>query len=273
MAVCEELARRTPGDHDKRSALLNSGAEAVENAVKIARHATGRPAIVAFDHAYHGRTNLTMALTAKNMPYKDKFGPFAGEIYRMPMAYPLRWPGGPEACAANALERDHRADPHPGGRGQRGRGPDRADPGRGRLHRAAGRLPARAGRVLPGARHPAHRRRDPDRVLPDRRLVRLRSRGRRARPGHHGQGDRGRAAAGRGHRAGRDHGLGATWAASAAPTAGTRWPARPRSGPSRPWRPRTCRAGPGGSARSCCPGCTSWPRPTRSSATCAAAGR
>ncbi|MGH3123804.1 MAG: 4-aminobutyrate--2-oxoglutarate transaminase, partial [Streptosporangiaceae bacterium] len=104
VAVCEELARLTPGDHDKRSALLNSGAEAVENAVKIARHATGRPAIVAFDHAYHGRTNLTMALTAKNMPYKDKFGPFAGEIYRMPMAYPLRWPGGPGACAADALE-------------------------------------------------------------------------------------------------------------------------------------------------------------------------
>ena len=104
VAVCEELARRTPGDHDKRSALVNSGAEAVENAVKIARHATGRPAIVAFDHAYHGRTNLTMALTAKNMPYKDKMGPFAGEIYRMPMAYPFRWPGGPEACAADALD-------------------------------------------------------------------------------------------------------------------------------------------------------------------------
>src|ERR1700686_236598 len=101
--VCEELARRTPGDYDKRSALFDSGAEAVENAVKIARHATRRQAIVAFDHAYHGRTNLTMALTAKNMPYKDKFGPFAGEIYRMPMAYPLRWPGGREACAAEAL--------------------------------------------------------------------------------------------------------------------------------------------------------------------------
>jgi len=104
VAVCEELARRTPGDHDKRSALFNSGAEAVENAVKIARHATGRQAIVAFDHAYHGRTNLTMALTAKNMPYKDGFGPFAGEIYRMPMAYPLRWPGGPERCSADALD-------------------------------------------------------------------------------------------------------------------------------------------------------------------------
>ncbi|HEX6525704.1 MAG TPA: 4-aminobutyrate--2-oxoglutarate transaminase [Streptosporangiaceae bacterium] len=104
VAVCEELAARTPGDHAKRSALFNSGAEAVENAVKIARHATRRQAVVAFDHAYHGRTNLTMALTAKNMPYKDKFGPFAGEVYRMPMAYPLRWPGGPDACASEALE-------------------------------------------------------------------------------------------------------------------------------------------------------------------------
>src|ERR1700723_1249359 len=102
--VCEELARRTPGTYEKRSGRVNSGAQPVENAVKIARHATGRQAVIAFDHAYHGRTNLTMALTAKNMPYKDKFGPFAGEIYRMPMAYPLRWPGGPEACAANALD-------------------------------------------------------------------------------------------------------------------------------------------------------------------------
>jgi 4-aminobutyrate aminotransferase/(S)-3-amino-2-methylpropionate transaminase len=102
--VCEELARRTPGDHAKRSALFNSGAEAVENAVKIARHYTGRQAVVAFDHAYHGRTNLTMALTAKNMPYKQGFGPFASEIYRVPMAYPLRWPDGPEACKAEALD-------------------------------------------------------------------------------------------------------------------------------------------------------------------------
>jgi 4-aminobutyrate aminotransferase / (S)-3-amino-2-methylpropionate transaminase / 5-aminovalerate transaminase len=101
--VCEELNRLTPGDHDKRSALFNSGAEAVENAVKIARYATGRQAVVTFDHAYHGRTNLTMALTAKNMPYKHRFGPFAGEVYRMPMAYPLRWPGGPDRCREDAL--------------------------------------------------------------------------------------------------------------------------------------------------------------------------
>ena len=100
VAVCEELAALTPGDFAKRSALFNSGAEAVENAVKIARHATGRPAVVVFDHAYHGRTNLTMALTAKVMPYKQGFGPFAGEIYRVPMSYPLRdGRSGPDAAA------------------------------------------------------------------------------------------------------------------------------------------------------------------------------
>jgi 4-aminobutyrate aminotransferase / (S)-3-amino-2-methylpropionate transaminase / 5-aminovalerate transaminase len=107
VAVCEELARLTPGDHEKRSALFNTGSEAVENAVKIARHATGRQAVVVFDHAYHGRTNLTMALTAKNMPYKHRFGPFAPEVYRVPMSYPFRdAPGmtGAEA-AARALGR------------------------------------------------------------------------------------------------------------------------------------------------------------------------
>lgn len=102
--VAEALAELTPGDHAKRSALFNSGSEAVENAVKVARHFTGRQAVVAFDHAYHGRTNLTMALTAKNMPYKHRFGPFANEIYRVQMAYPYRWPTGPERCADEAFE-------------------------------------------------------------------------------------------------------------------------------------------------------------------------
>jgi len=102
VAVCEALNRLTPGDHEKRSALFNSGAEAIENAVKIARSYTGRQAVVVFDHGYHGRTNLTMALTAKNMPYKNGFGPFAPEVYRMPMAYPYRWPTGPQRCAAEA---------------------------------------------------------------------------------------------------------------------------------------------------------------------------
>ncbi|SUE27395.1 4-aminobutyrate aminotransferase [Nocardia farcinica] len=88
--VAEELAALTPGTHDKRTVLFNSGAEAVENAIKVARLATGRTGVVVFDHAYHGRTNLTMALTAKSMPYKAHFGPFAPEIYRMPMSYPFR---------------------------------------------------------------------------------------------------------------------------------------------------------------------------------------
>jgi 4-aminobutyrate aminotransferase/(S)-3-amino-2-methylpropionate transaminase len=103
LEVCEALNALTPGEHDKRSALFNSGAEAVENAIKVARAATGRQAVVAFDHAYHGRTNLTMALTAKSMPYKHSFGPFANEVYRVPMAYPYRWPTGPEHCADEAF--------------------------------------------------------------------------------------------------------------------------------------------------------------------------
>jgi len=102
--VCEALAELTPGDHAKKSALFNSGAEAVENAVKIARVATGRDAVVVFDHAYHGRTNLTMAMTAKNMPYKNGFGPFAGEVYRAPMSYPLHDGLSGEEAAARAID-------------------------------------------------------------------------------------------------------------------------------------------------------------------------
>jgi 4-aminobutyrate aminotransferase / (S)-3-amino-2-methylpropionate transaminase / 5-aminovalerate transaminase len=90
VSVAEALNRVTPGDHAKKSALFNSGAEAVENAVKIARKYTKKQAVVAFDHGYHGRTNLTMALTAKAMPYKSGFGPFASEIYRAPLSYPYR---------------------------------------------------------------------------------------------------------------------------------------------------------------------------------------
>ncbi|MFE7662990.1 4-aminobutyrate--2-oxoglutarate transaminase [Streptomyces celluloflavus] len=102
--VCELLAELTPGDHAKKSALFNSGAEAVENAVKVARAYTKRTAVVVFDHGYHGRTNLTMALTSKNMPYKNGFGPFAPEVYRVPVAYPYRWLTGPENCAREAAD-------------------------------------------------------------------------------------------------------------------------------------------------------------------------
>jgi 4-aminobutyrate aminotransferase/(S)-3-amino-2-methylpropionate transaminase len=108
VALAEQLNRLTPGDHEKRTVLFNSGAEAVENAVKVARLATGRDAVVAFDHAYHGRTNLTMALTAKAMPYKSgpagSFGPFAPEVYRLPMSYPYR-EENPEITGAEAAQR------------------------------------------------------------------------------------------------------------------------------------------------------------------------
>lgn len=102
--VCEKLNAITPGTHKKKSLLVNSGAEAVENAVKIARHYTKRPAIVVFEHSYHGRTNLTMALTAKNMPYKEGFGPFAPEIYRVPMPYSFHWVGDQATIAHDAIE-------------------------------------------------------------------------------------------------------------------------------------------------------------------------
>ncbi|MFI5717780.1 4-aminobutyrate--2-oxoglutarate transaminase [Nocardia sp. NPDC051750] len=104
VAVAEQLARLTPGSHEKRSVLVNSGAEAVENAVKIARAFTGRQAVVAFDHAYHGRTNLTMALTAKSLPYKHGFGPFAPEVYRAPLSYPFRDGLDGAAAARRAIE-------------------------------------------------------------------------------------------------------------------------------------------------------------------------
>ena len=101
--VAETLNRLAPGNHEKRTALFNTGSEAVENAVKYARAATGRSAVVVFDHAFHGRSLLTMTMTAKNQPYKHGFGPFAPEVYRAPMAYAYRWPS-PQNCAAEAFD-------------------------------------------------------------------------------------------------------------------------------------------------------------------------
>ena len=101
--LAERLNALAPGGAAKKTMFANSGAEAVENAVKIARKATGRQAVVTFDHAFHGRTLLAMSLTAKVMPYKQGMGPFAPEIYRLPFAYPYRWPSGPDACAREAL--------------------------------------------------------------------------------------------------------------------------------------------------------------------------
>jgi 4-aminobutyrate aminotransferase/(S)-3-amino-2-methylpropionate transaminase len=98
--VAELLAEHTPGDFAKKTVLVNSGAEAVENGVKIARKFTGRNGVAVLEHAYHGRTNLTMAMTFKAMPYSFGFGPFAGEVHRAPNSYPLRdGLSGPDAAA------------------------------------------------------------------------------------------------------------------------------------------------------------------------------
>jgi 4-aminobutyrate aminotransferase / (S)-3-amino-2-methylpropionate transaminase / 5-aminovalerate transaminase len=101
--LAERLNRLTPGDHEKRTFMVNSGAEAVENAVKVARAFTGRQAIVCFEHGFHGRTNLALALTSKVVPYKKGFGPFAPEVYRLPYPYCYRCglAGGERCCMAD----------------------------------------------------------------------------------------------------------------------------------------------------------------------------
>lgn len=104
LQVAEKLAELSPVPGETRTALFNSGAEAVENAVKVARAHTGKQAVAAFDHAYHGRTTLTMALTAKNRPYKHSFGPFAPEVYRVSGSYPLHDQLDGAAAAARAID-------------------------------------------------------------------------------------------------------------------------------------------------------------------------
>ena len=105
--LAERLNEVTPGDHAKKTMLANSGAEAVENAVKIARYATERDAVVCFTNGFHGRTLMGMTLTAKEMPYKHGFGPFAPEVYRALFPYPYRCPAGrkkEECCDLSCLE-------------------------------------------------------------------------------------------------------------------------------------------------------------------------
>ncbi|MGO9198622.1 MAG: 4-aminobutyrate--2-oxoglutarate transaminase [Acidimicrobiales bacterium] len=109
VALAEKLNDLVPGDVERRSYFVNSGVEAVENAVKVARIATGRQAVVAFDHAFHGRTLMGMTLTAKASPYKKGFGPLAPEVYRLPYSYPYRCSAGAsydecgQACAEAAI--------------------------------------------------------------------------------------------------------------------------------------------------------------------------
>src|SRR6266571_1191683 len=109
--VCRLLAETWPGEAETKSLLVNSGAEAVENAVKTARVATGRPAVIAFDHAFHGRTNLTMALTSKVVPYKRGFGPFAPDVYRAPAPYPYRGVSSDDALRGLELLLKQDVDP------------------------------------------------------------------------------------------------------------------------------------------------------------------
>lgn len=104
VALAERITRVAPGNFPKKALFLNSGAEAVENAVKIARYATGRPAIIVFDNAYHGRTLMTMSMTAKVKPYKYRFGPYAPEVYRAPFPYPYRMRMSPEEASRACLQ-------------------------------------------------------------------------------------------------------------------------------------------------------------------------
>ncbi len=104
IALAERLVKLVPGDFAKKAIFFNSGAEAVENAVKIARYATGRPAIITFDNAYHGRTLMTMTMTAKVNPYKYRFGPYATEVYRAPFPYPYRMNMSPQDATAYCIQ-------------------------------------------------------------------------------------------------------------------------------------------------------------------------
>jgi len=156
IAVAEELNRITPGSGEKRSVLFNSGAEAVENAIKVARSYTRKPAVVAFNHAYHGRTNLTLALTAKSMP-------LPGRTARQGTGHRRR----------KGRRADHPGHRKPDRRRQPGGRPHRADPGRGRIHRSGRGIPARPARLVPQERRGVHRRRGANRLRAHRRDVRL----------------------------------------------------------------------------------------------------
>ena len=232
MEVCEALNRLTPGDAaKKRSALFNSGAEAVENAVKIARAYTGATPSSCSSTATTAAPTSRWRMTAKNMPYKQAFGPFAGEVYRVPLAYPFH--DGPRRQGRGRKRAITRIDKEVGAQ-QRRRHRHRADRRRGRVHRPGARASCRRssttrsenGIVFVADEIQTGFCRTGDWFACD-------ARGRRPRPDHDREGHRRRAAAGRGHRPRRDHGRARTSAASAARTAATRSPAPPRSAPSR----------------------------------------
>jgi 4-aminobutyrate aminotransferase / (S)-3-amino-2-methylpropionate transaminase / 5-aminovalerate transaminase len=206
--LAAKLNEKTPGETPKRTMFVNSGAEAVENAVKIARAATGRPGIVCFQNGFHGRTNLAMGLTSKITPYKKDFGPFPADIYRLPFAYCYRCPLGKEhpscgtACAdllEQAFENQFQAD--------------RiacviAEPvqGEGGFIAPPPEYHAKLKGHLRGQRHPLHRRRGADRLRPHRQALRHGALRRGGRHHDHGQVPGRRLSAGRHHRQGGRHG-------------------------------------------------------------------
>jgi 4-aminobutyrate aminotransferase/(S)-3-amino-2-methylpropionate transaminase len=104
VALAERIVNIAPGSFAKKALFFNSGAEAVENAVKIARYATGRPAIITFDSAFHGRTLMTMTMTSKVKPYKHRFGPYAPEVYHAPFPYSYRMNMSPQAASEYCLQ-------------------------------------------------------------------------------------------------------------------------------------------------------------------------
>src|SRR5437868_7866828 len=104
VALAERIVKIAPGNFAKKALFFNSGAEAVENAVKIARYATGRPAIITFDNAFHGRTLMTMTMTSKVKPYKHLFGPYAPEVYHAPFPYPYRMNMSPQAASEYCIQ-------------------------------------------------------------------------------------------------------------------------------------------------------------------------
>ena len=178
--VCRRLAELSScRGGEQKSLPLNSGAEAVENAVKIARAATGRQAVVVFDHAFHGRTLLTMTMTSK-VVYKRGFGPFAPEVYRAPGPTPTAT--SPPTTRSTGSRRSSSPRSIPSGRLRRAR----ARPGRGRVHPDAARLPA-APRAVRPPRDPLRRRRGAERRRADRAGVGDRALRRRARPPRLGQ--------------------------------------------------------------------------------------
>ena len=164
--LAERMNQITPGNFPKKTLFVNSGAEAVENAVKIARAHTGRSGVIAFEDAFHGRTMMTLAITSKTHPYKAGFAPFPGDVYRIPYAYcyrcsySLKYPSCDLFCARH-LEDTFKRVVRIRRRGCRD---CRASLGRRRICRPSARLLSRANRDLPQARRSVHRRRSSERL-------------------------------------------------------------------------------------------------------------